>query len=111
MDIAEVKQNGIVILGLQGRLDASNAGALENRVISLIDAGDRRFVIDCAGLDYISSAGLRVFLLTVKRLKTDGGKMALAALNAQIKEVFDIAGFSSIFTICGSQAQAVAAVE
>jgi anti-anti-sigma factor len=111
MDIAEVKQNGIVILGLKGRLDASNAGTLESKVLALIDAGERRFVVDCAQLDYISSAGLRVLLMAVKRLNANGGKIAIAALQDQIKEVFDIAGFSSIFQICGTQAEAVATVQ
>jgi len=48
MEITESKKNDVVILGLQGRLDASNAGTLEQRVLSLIADGTSRFVVDCA---------------------------------------------------------------
>ncbi len=109
MDIAEARKNGVVVLSLSGRLDASNAGVLEQKVLALIDAGERCFVIDCAALHYISSAGLRVLLVAAKRLSSTG-KIAVAALNDQIKEVFDIAGFSSIFQVYRTPGEAVAAV-
>jgi anti-anti-sigma factor len=83
---------------------------LEQRILALIDAGEKRLVIDCAQLQYISSAGLRVLLIAAKRL-SDSGKLALAALNNQIRDVFDIAGFSSIFQIYRTQDDAVAAVQ
>jgi len=111
MEITESKKNDVVILGLQGRLDASNAGTLEQRVLSLIADGTSRFVVDCARLDYISSAGLRVLLVAAKRLSPAGGTLALAALQASIKEVLDIAGFSSIFKVYRSADEAVAAVQ
>ena len=110
MDIAESRKNGAVVLGLNGRVDASNASVLEQRVLALLDAGETRLVIDCAQLQYISSAGLRVLLVAAKRL-SNSGKLALAALNNQIRDVFDIAGFSSIFQICRTQDDAVAAVQ
>jgi len=111
MEISESKRNGVVILALHGRLDASNAGDLEQRVLGLIAGGDTRFVVDGAQLDYISSAGLRVLLVAAKRLKATHGTIALAALQAQVKEVFDIAGFASIFPIHATAAAAVAALQ
>jgi len=110
MELTESKKGGAVVLGLSGRVDATNAGVLEQRILALIDAGEKRLVIDCAQLQYISSAGLRVLLIAAKRL-SDSGKLALAALNHQIRDVFDIAGFSSIFQICRTQDDAVAAVQ
>jgi anti-anti-sigma factor len=110
MDIAESRKKGAVVLGLNGRVDASNASVLEQRILALLDAGETRLVIDCAQLQYISSAGLRVLLVAAKRL-SNSGKLALAALNNQIRDVFDISGFSSIFDICGTQDEAVAAVQ
>ena len=110
MELTESKRSGAVVLGVNGRIDATNAALLEQKILALIDAGEKRLVIDCAQLQYISSAGLRVLLIAAKRL-SDGGKLALATLNNQIREVFDIAGFSSIFQICRTQDDAVAAVQ
>jgi anti-anti-sigma factor len=110
MDIAEAKTNGVVVLSLNGRVDASNAATLEQKILALIAAGERRLVIDCAQLQYMSSAGLRVLLVAAKRLSNDG-KLGIAALSNQIRDVFDIAGFSSIFQIYHTQDEAVAAVQ
>ena len=111
MEIAELKSQGVMILGLKGRLDASNANTVEQKVLGLIDAGENRWVIDLGQLDYISSAGLRVLLMAAKRLRTGGGKIALASLQDHVKEVFDIAGFSAIFAIYANRDAAIAAVE
>jgi anti-anti-sigma factor len=110
MEITENKRNDVVVVSVQGRVDASNAGVLEQKLISLIAGGDKRFVLDAARLDYISSAGLRVLLVVRKRLPT-GGSLALCALQSQIREILDIAGFSSIFRIHDTQDEAIAATQ
>ncbi len=110
MEISEGKKSGVVILSVKGRLDASNAATLEQQLLALIDAGEQRLVLDGAGLDYISSAGLRVLLVAAKRLRSGGGGIALAALRDPVKEVLDIAGFSSIFKLYRTADEAVAAV-
>jgi stage II sporulation protein AA (anti-sigma F factor antagonist) len=108
MEITENKRNDVVVVSVQGRVDATNAGVLEQKLVSLIAGGDTRVVLDAARLDYISSAGLRVLLVVMKRLPT-GGSLALCALQPQIREIFDIAGFSSIFTIHDTLNEAIAA--
>jgi anti-anti-sigma factor len=110
MEIAEAKKNGVVVLSVDGRVDASNAATLEQKILAVIAAGENRLVIDCARLEYVSSAGLRVLLVAAKRLSSTG-KLGVAALNTQIRDVFDIAGFSSIFQIYRTQDEAVAAVQ
>ncbi|MGH3056427.1 MAG: STAS domain-containing protein [Gaiellaceae bacterium] len=109
MEISEAKKNGVVVLGLSGRVDASNAAVLEQKILALIGAGESCLVLDCAQLQYMSSAGLRVLLVAAKRLGSS--KLAIAALSNQIHDVFDIAGFSSILQICGTEEEAVAAVQ
>jgi anti-sigma B factor antagonist len=108
MDISETKRSGAVVVSVAGRVDAGNAATLEQRLLGLIDGGERRVVVDCAGLDYISSAGLRALLVAVKRLKGTGGKMALGSLKDDIREVFDIAGFSAILSVYPSPDVALA---
>ena len=110
MEIAEAKKNGVVVLSVEGRVDASNAATLEQKILAVIGAGESRLVIDCARLEYMSSAGLRVLLVAAKRLRNTG-KLGVASLNNQIRDVFDIAGFSSIFQIYRTQDEAVAALQ
>lgn len=107
MEITEQKKGSVVVLALAGRLDAGTAGKLEEKLVGLIDAGNRSFVLDFMHLDYISSAGLRVLLMTAKKLKGLTGRIVLASLKNHIREVFDIAGFSAIFPIYDQQDAAV----
>jgi anti-anti-sigma factor len=109
MEIQESKEGEVVVIGVDGRLDASTATAFEEKVLGLIGSGTKRLVIDGAKMAYISSAGLRVFLMAAKRLSPPQGHFAVGGLQAQVREVFDIAGFSSVLSIHDSRAAAVAA--
>ena len=107
MDITERKTADIVTLSLSGRLDTTTSKAFEDRILAHIESGERRIAIDLAELEYISSAGLRVFLLAAKRLDSAQGRIALCALTEPVREVFDIAGFIPIFAIYDSQQEAL----
>jgi len=119
MEITERKTADIVTLSLSGKLDTTTAKAFEERILGQIESGDRRFIIDLAQLDYVSSAGLRVFVLAAKRLDSANGKLVLCGFKKTVpchtlnrtrdpvREVFDIAGFSSIFSIYGSHDEAI----
>jgi anti-sigma B factor antagonist len=106
MEITERRTAEIVTLSLSGKLDTTTAKTFEEKILAQIESGERRIVIDLAQVDYISSAGLRVFVLAAKRLNIANGKMVLCSLKDPVKEVFDIAGFSSIFSIHGSEDEA-----
>jgi len=118
MEIIERRTADIVTLSMCGKLDTTTAKTFEEKILALIESGDRRFIIDLAQLDYVSSAGLRVFALAGKRL--DGnGKLVLCGFKKTIpyntlnripdpvREAFDIAGFSTIFSSYGSQDDAI----
>jgi anti-anti-sigma factor len=107
MEISECRRADSITLGLCGKLDTTTAKTFEAKILTQIEAGDRRFIIDLAQLDYISSAGLRVFLFAAKRLAGEDGKIVLCSLNEPVREVFDIAGFSSMFSIYGSHDEAL----
>jgi anti-anti-sigma factor len=107
MEISEDRKADAVVLALSGKLDATTAKTFEKKILSQIESGERRFVINLAQLDYISSAGLRVFLLAAKRLNTANGKILLSSLQDSVRELFDITGFSSIFSIYGSDDDAI----
>ena len=109
MEIRESHEGEVTVIGVEGRLDASTAATFEEKVLGLIGSGTKRMVIDGAKMSYISSAGLRVFLMAAKRLSPPAGHFAVGALQVQVREVFDIAGFSSVLSIHDTRAGAVAA--
>lgn len=107
VQIHTAKEGKATVVQLQGKVDATSAPSVEQALVAAIDQGEKKLVIDCAGLDFISSAGLRSLLLAVKKMKAAGGSISLAALQPHVKEVFDISGFSSLFVIHGSKAEAI----
>ncbi|MFA7229922.1 MAG: STAS domain-containing protein [Victivallaceae bacterium] len=99
MNISRQQQDGIVSLVISGRLDAVSAVDADKEFSKVLDDGHDRLLIDLSGLEYISSAGLRVLLVVAKRMQQKGGKVVLCLLTPNVKEVFEISGFSSIFKI------------
>ncbi len=93
------KEKDCLIVSVEGRMDAVSTPEFEQTLGGWIDEGDIRFIVDLAGLDYISSAGLRGILTSVKRLQAAGGHIVLTSLHGTVKEVFEISGFNTIIPI------------
>jgi anti-anti-sigma factor len=108
MTINQIKNGDITILEVQGRLDATTALDADRHLSTLIDGGGLKVILDLSGLEYVSSAGLRVFLTAAKRMKHAQGKMVLASPSSQVQQVFDVAGFSTILHILPTVEEAVA---
>ena len=95
MEITKKKTDTKLQIAISGRLDTTTASQLEAELkVSL--PGITELEIDMANLDYISSAGLRVLLASQKKMS--GKKMLILGACPAVKEVFDITGFSDIFT-------------
>ena len=107
MEVIEKRQDGISIVKLLGRLDSNTSPEFEERLFGVIEDGERSVVVDFEELDYISSAGLRVLLKAAKELKRSQGKIVLCSMKDYIKEVFEIAGFVSLFPIVSSLGDAI----
>lgn len=99
---------GLTIANLGGHVDTLIAAELENSLIALADTGEIQLLVDCTKLDYINSAGLRVFLLVAKRKESSGGKCAFCGLTANVKLVFETIGFDRILTVYDSLDTALA---
>ena len=99
LTISSARQGECLVIALTGRIDAASAKQLEQYCLDKIEGGDSKLVFDFTNVNYISSAALRVFLLVAKRLETRKGSVKLAALNATLRDVFDISGFSKLFII------------
>jgi len=109
MDILEEKKGQVVVLKINGRLDSTNALLLDRKIAGLIDRKEKQILVDCSQLGYVSSSGLRVFLTGLKKMNAIQGKFFICSLQEPISEVFDISGFSGIFSIYGTQAEALSA--
>jgi anti-sigma B factor antagonist len=109
MDIVETREDGTLILALAGRLDSTTAKQLEETLPERMQS-EAKLVVDLGELQYVSSAGLRVILKAAKIAKSTGHRLALAALAPQVHEVFQVSGFSALFTILDSRAQALQAL-
>ncbi len=99
MEIVSETHGQVLLMRPEGRLDTETAGELELSLHDAFESGRRHFVLDMAKISYVSSAGLRVLLALAKKLDGNVGSLRLSALNASVKQVFDIAGFTSLFEI------------
>ena len=108
IDIQQEDVDGTRVLALSGRLDTETSADVELTLQDLMNAGERNFLIDMSGIGYVSSAGLRVLLATAKQLEGGKGSLRLCSLNASVKQVFDVAGFSKLFSIFANRDVALA---
>ena len=95
MDIKKKSTDGKLVLKPIGRIDTVTAPELAKMVV--LD-GVKELEFDLSEVDYISSAGLRIFLGSQQKMTASGGKMVLSGVRPIVKEIFDIVGFSDEFT-------------
>jgi anti-anti-sigma factor len=99
MDVIVETNDNVLVVAPRGRLDSAAAPAFEQRLLGHLDTGERGVVLDLTGLDYISSAGLRVLLVVAKRLRAGNRRFVVCALRSAVREVFELSGFTAIFEI------------
>ena len=99
MKIEQCDKDGVTCLAIQGRLDADSAPDAEPIVKAILKEKKPALIFDLSGMEYISSAGLRVILMAVKDLRNRKGKVVLCGLTPYVKEIFDVSNFSSIIPI------------
>lgn len=88
-----------VIAALAGRLDTAAAAQTAEDVKPLLEAENKELILDCEQLEYISSSGLRIFLSIRKEAAAHGCKVIVRNINADIRQVFVMTGFISLFDI------------
>jgi anti-anti-sigma factor len=107
MQIQEDKQGEVLIVRVSEHLDTASATIFESRLLGLIDRGERMIVVDCSALEYVNSAGLKVFLLAAKRLEPLSGKLVLCSLAPSVLMIFEMIGFTRIMKIVPSLDEAL----
>jgi anti-anti-sigma factor len=107
VEIKYNKTGEVNILSPQDKLDIITSVEFEEMLSSLIEKGEKKFLIDFSGLQYISSAGLRVVILTAKKLKQVNGIIHLCSMQKQVNDVFNITGLFKIFQYYSSVDEAL----
>jgi anti-sigma B factor antagonist len=111
MELKAYQENEVTVIEIIGHLDTMTSPEYEKQMTGLIDSGIKQFVADCSQLDYISSSGLRVLLMTLKKISNAGGKFILCGMQTPVLEVFKICRFDNLFTIVTDKQAALKQIE
>lgn len=90
-----------------GRLDGQTTPACEAQILGQVGQKPNVMILDLGEVTYMASLGLRMVLLAAKRLKQAGGRLLVCALQPNVREVFEISGFSTIITTFENRGQAL----
>lgn len=107
MEIKHEKTDAAHLIELVGRLDALNNSKAESFFNQITDSPNLNVLIDCAQLDFINSSGLRVLIMSLKKLKAANKVLVLCNLQKNIKDVFKFSGFTNLFDIELSKEEAL----
>ena len=108
MKVHAEREDGVLVARAVGRVDGANALEFQNALRAAIGEEDD-VILDLEGLSYVSSAGLRVFLLVAKELGKRSRRFSVCSLSDSIDKVFTISGFDRVIQAHGTQAEARAA--
>ncbi len=106
MDVQVIGE--VTVVTLPARVDTTSARDVEAGFNELLDAGARSVIADFGANEYVSSAGLRVFLAVLKFLEKNEGRIVLCAMQPFVDDVFQISGFSELFAIAATREEALA---
>ena len=109
METSMREKEGTLILGVEGRIDASTAPQLEEELLKLISQGKKKLLLDFGKVTYVSSAGLRAILTARWELQKHSGILMLCSVSDNVYKVLKMTGFTSVFKIYSSEEGAFAA--
>ena len=99
MELMDYKKNDILIVSIKGRLDASTADQLRQKLRQAIEEGTLKIILDCKNLEYISSSGLRVFYEIMHTLEEKTGKLVVANPHPEATMIFEIVALNAFIPI------------
>ncbi len=111
MEIKVRKTGDVSILDFSGKLDTGTSAEAESAINVVLEGGCSKVIINLRGIEYVSSSGLRVFLITVKKIATLEGKFIICEPNDVVTEILDISGFSTILDVRKTEAEALSAIQ
>lgn len=99
MEVVIKKDGARTLAVLSGRLDTTNADKFQKDIEPLMKEEHPDIILDCTDMEYTSSQGLRLLLMLQKSVSSKGGCLVMSNMKPQVKDVFDITGFSNIIKI------------
>lgn len=102
------KLNDITVVDVEGQLIVGNRQELKQKVLQELESGGRKFLIDFSGTGYIDSSGLGVLVSLSKKIREQGGELRLAALNDDLRTLFELTKLDTLFQISKSRDEALA---
>jgi len=108
MEIKDKQVNGVTVLSLSGSIDAMTAPKITEFIQGQVANGNTKLVADLSGVDYTSSAGLRVLLGAIKETRAQSGDLRLTGIQPDVQKVLSLSGFMNILKTFDSLDAAVA---
>lgn len=106
MNIGEEKVGGVLVLKPESRIDSQNSKDFEDGVLSRTD-NEKSILLDFSDVEYISSACLRTLLTLTKKIKEQGGNIAITSLTGNVKQIFKVSGFDTILQLFEDKDEAI----
>lgn len=110
MTISLNKEGTLCVISIEGEIDASSSIELDTAISDSLKKGERKILVDCSDLKYISSAGLGVFMSYLEDFEKQGIKIALYNMNEKVKSVFEILGLIDLISIVPTKEEAITIV-
>jgi anti-anti-sigma factor len=92
-------ENNVWSVAPQGRIDSAAARSVEDAFSGLLEDGHKQIVVDCSGVVYMASAGLRVLMIGLRRARLVGGDVCLAAVGPSVMQALKMSGLDKLFAI------------
>ena len=108
MEIKEKQVDGVTVLSLTGSIDAMTAPRITEFIQDQIAGGNIKLVVDMSGVDYTSSAGLRVLLGAIKETRSQSGDLRLTGVRPDVRKVLTLSGFTNILKMFDTLDTAIA---
>ncbi|QHT65968.1 STAS domain-containing protein [Rhodocytophaga rosea] len=106
MEISTLREDSFCIIAINGELDASSSILLDKAIESVVVQNEANILVDCKNLNYISSAGLGVFMSYLQDFQDKNISLVLFGLNEKVRNVFEILGLDQLLTIVFSKEEA-----
>jgi len=108
MQVKITEYKRVAVIQPVGRVDSDTSAEFETELRRLVDSGRNNLVLDLSKIDFLSSAGLRVIVSTMKSVRKNGGNVCVAEANARAAEVLKLTGLDSIIDMHPSREAAIA---
>ena len=99
VELTEDQRGSILILKINGRLDAITSPPAEKKILETINRGERNILLNFEGVDYLSSAGMRTLLVINKKLATLNGKLIISSITPYVMDVLKMSGFDHVLQL------------